>query len=95
MAKCPSCKTKQSYFKLFSLLSNRAINCENCGTTLRANQILMLPFYIFFNSLAGVFGLAMTISGDYIKWLTVLAIWIIILLAVYPMVLRVKIANNK
>ena len=95
MAKCPTCKTKQPYLKQFRLLSRKVVTCVHCGALLKVDKVRMLPFYIFFNSFAGLFGLAMTISGDYKKWISVLVIWIMIMLAMYPLVLRIKIANQK
>lgn len=53
----------------------------------------MIPFYLFFNTIAALPGMTMTYTGDYLKWIIVLIVWASLMMAIYPLVIRLK--SNK
>lgn len=95
MAKCPTCSTKQPYWTLvsLSLYGRRKIVCKNCGALLKINQRKMIFFNLIFYSVAGVFGLAMTHTGLYLRWLIVLVVWIVLVMVLYPFVVRLRVSE--
>jgi uncharacterized protein (DUF983 family) len=67
--------------------------CKSCGSTLKVHQLKMIPFYLFFNIVAALFGMTMMHTGDYLKWIIVLIVWASLMMAIYPLVMRLK--SNK
>jgi uncharacterized protein (DUF983 family) len=86
MARCPLCRTKQDYSRLFFLSGNKTLACKQCGASLRLSKWKLLPFALVVNTVAAIIGLTMVVSKVYLEWLIVLGIWILIALAVYPLV---------
>lgn len=95
MARCPRCRTKQDYLKLFFLGGSKTLACKQCGASLRLNKLRLLPFAIIVNTVAALIGLAMVLSGVYLDLLIVLCIWILISLAAYPLIVSLLLSNDK
>jgi uncharacterized protein (DUF983 family) len=95
MAKCPRCRTRQGYVALLFLGGNKTLVCKQCGASLRLNKWRLLPFALVVNTVAAFIGMTMILSKAYIAMLIVLCIWLLISLAVYPLVVSVRASNGQ
>src|SRR6266852_1292818 len=92
MAKCTRCRAKQDYLSLLFLGGSKTLVCKQCGASLRLNKWRLLPFALVVNAVAAFIGLTMMVSKAYMAMLIVLCIWILISLAVYPLVVSVRVS---
>ncbi len=76
-----------------ALYGDKRIKCSNCNTLLKVHKVRMLPFYLFFNTVAILFGMTMIYTRDYLKWIMVLIVWIFVMMALYPLLL-LSLKNN-
>lgn len=95
MAKCPSCRTEQDYARLLFLRGNQTLACKKCGTSLRLNKLKLFPYLLVVVLGAMILGMTMVLSKDYVTTIVLLIIWILMSLAVYPLVLSLLIANDE
>jgi uncharacterized protein (DUF983 family) len=85
MAKCPRCHTKQDYRALLFLYGNKTLACKKCGALLRVNKLRLFPYALLVGLVSIIMGLTMTASGDYLKWIVIFSIWLVISIAIYPL----------
>jgi|GEM_PF-5117698 len=97
MARCPACKTKQPYWRLvlLSLYGRQKFACKNCKSILQINQKKMIPFNLFFYTVAGLFGATMVHTGLYLRWLSVLLVWVLLVMVIYPFFVRFRVSGEK
>ncbi len=62
---------------------------------MRLNKLKLLPYSLIVTLVAAILGMTMVISKDYITTVVLLAIWILIAVAVYPLVLSLSVANDE
>jgi CXXC-20-CXXC protein len=92
MAKCPACENKFAYGRAMMLRGKKAIRCGECSTELSIDHKKMFFFYLVFNGIAALFGLILGLSGEYLVLIGVVTIWIVIMMSIYPVVLKLKMA---
>jgi CXXC-20-CXXC protein len=95
MAECPRCHTKQDYSKVFLLRGGRTLTCKQCGASLRLSKARMFPYMILVGFVAGYMGLTMMLSRHYLEWLVILFVWILICMALYPLVVSLRLSNDE
>jgi CXXC-20-CXXC protein len=93
MAKCPKCGMRQPYWKAMATFGKRGLSCANCGAVLQVNHGRMSLFYAAFNFGALLLGLAMGLTNGYRQGIPVLIFWIVVMMAIYPLVLKLKVVN--
>lgn len=72
----------------------RVLRCDKCGAALQLNHERMSLFCAVFNSGAVLLGLAMGLTNGYRQGITVLIVWVIVMMAIYPLVLKLKVAKS-
>ena len=92
MAKCPRCHTKQDYMALLFLYGDKTLACKKCGALLRVNKLRLLPYAILVSLVSVIAGLTMMVSGDYLRWVIVFLVWVVISMAPFPFALTLNLS---
>jgi uncharacterized protein (DUF983 family) len=83
---CPRCRTKQDYAALFFPLTRKTLSCKNCAAPLRVRKAWLFPYVLVINFVASILGLSRMMSGEYLMSIGLVALWLAISFAVYPLV---------
>ncbi len=92
MARCPECENKFAYWRAMWLRGKKAIRCGECSTELTIDHKKMFVFYLLLNGIAALCGLIMGLGSEYLVLIGVVTIWIVIMMSIYPVVLKLKVA---
>jgi uncharacterized protein (DUF983 family) len=95
MAKCPRCRARQGYVALLFLGGNKTLVCKQCGASMCINKGRLLPFALVVNTVAAFIGMTMILSKAYMAMLIVLCIWLLVSMAVYPLVVAVRASSGR
>lgn len=89
MATCPRCHAKQNYMSLLLFGDSNRLACKACGASLRVTvrQTWRVPYALVTGLVALILALSVVVSGDFVTTVALLLGWLLIALAVYPLVL--------
>jgi polyferredoxin len=76
------------------LYGKKKLRCHGCGVTSQVDHRKMRHFYLVFNVVALFFGLAMGLTGMYRQWIALIVVWILIMMLIYPFVLKLKAVSD-
>ncbi len=95
MTQCPHCYTKQDYVALLFLYGNKTLACKKCRALLRPNKLRLFPYAILVSLVSIIMGLTMTATGDYLKWGVIFLVWLVIVMAIYPLALTLELSTDQ